>query len=63
MKKKRSITKSFGEYVSVGTNPTDKYGFAKPNWSAIGPQSIHKTEVFIKNLQRAIDFCKKLKNK
>jgi hypothetical protein len=55
--------KVFGRYISVCRDKNDTYWFAKVNWAAIGPQTIKQTELFIKQLQRAVDFCKKLQIK
>ncbi len=55
--------KDFGRNVSVCRDKEDDYWFAKINWSAIGPTSIKGTKLFIKQLQKAVEFAKQLKNK
>jgi len=54
-------SKDFGKYVNVGTDKDSPHWFAKINWVGIGPQTIKQTERFIKQLQKACNFARKLK--
>jgi hypothetical protein len=65
----RKPLKEFGQLITVDPNKYKIDGsvnncwFAKVNWGCQGPTNFRGTKRFINNLQRALDFCRKLRGK
>lgn len=55
--------KDFGKLITVYQDPKNKTSFAKINWCAIGAVSSRKAGVFRNQLNKAILFADKLKQK